>query len=153
MPASLVNGVATPADLLCLHVQVDGVLTDAYSASFRILDESTLPAQQDAAIGMFGGADWAPDLNNPQSKKFVAGYEAAYNSAWHAVAPLLLLLPVLIWLAIRLLPLHIRNDCQIQAQSWLDSGAAKPRLVWGAVLIVSVWLLALLVLAYLLYRA
>jgi branched-chain amino acid transport system substrate-binding protein len=44
------------------------------------VDESTLPAQQDAAVGMFGGADWAPDLDNPQSKKFVAGYEAAYNS-------------------------------------------------------------------------
>jgi branched-chain amino acid transport system substrate-binding protein len=44
------------------------------------VDESTLPAQQDAAVGMFGGADWAPDLNNPQSKKFVAGYEAAYHS-------------------------------------------------------------------------
>ena len=44
------------------------------------VDESTLPAQQDAAVGMFGGADWAPDLKNPQSKKFVAGYEAAYNS-------------------------------------------------------------------------
>src|SRR6478752_3763627 len=43
------------------------------------VDESTLPAQQDAAIGMFGGADWAPNLDNPQSKKFVAGYEAAYN--------------------------------------------------------------------------
>src|SRR6202000_257871 len=44
------------------------------------VDESTLPAQQDAAVGMFGGATWAPDLNNPQSKKFVASYEAAYNS-------------------------------------------------------------------------
>jgi branched-chain amino acid transport system substrate-binding protein len=44
------------------------------------VDESTLPAQQDAAVGMFGGADWAPDLNNPQSKKFVAAYEAAYHS-------------------------------------------------------------------------
>ena len=44
------------------------------------VDESTLPAQQDAAVGMFGGADWAPDLDNPQSKKFVAGYEAAYKS-------------------------------------------------------------------------
>jgi branched-chain amino acid transport system substrate-binding protein len=43
------------------------------------VDESTLPAQQDAAVGMFGGADWAPDLNNPQSKKFVASYESAYN--------------------------------------------------------------------------
>jgi branched-chain amino acid transport system substrate-binding protein len=44
------------------------------------VDESTLPAQQDAAVGMFGGADWAPNLDNPQSKKFVAGYEAAYGS-------------------------------------------------------------------------
>src|SRR6516165_4175028 len=44
------------------------------------VDESTLPAQQDAAVGMFGGADWAPNLDNPQSKKFVASYEAAYNS-------------------------------------------------------------------------
>jgi len=44
------------------------------------VDESTLPAQQDAAVGMFGGANWAPNLDNPQSKKFVAGYEAAYNS-------------------------------------------------------------------------
>ena len=43
------------------------------------VDESTLPVQQDAAVGMFGGADWAPDLNNPQSKKFVASYEAAYH--------------------------------------------------------------------------
>jgi branched-chain amino acid transport system substrate-binding protein len=44
------------------------------------VDESTLPAQQDAAVGMFGGADWAPDLNNSQSKKFVASYEATYNT-------------------------------------------------------------------------
>src|SRR5258705_560695 len=43
------------------------------------VDESTLPAQQDAAVGMFGGANWAPDMDNPQSKKFVAAYEAAYN--------------------------------------------------------------------------
>ena len=44
------------------------------------VDESTLPAQQDAAVGMFGGADWAPNFDNAQSKKFVAGYEAAYNT-------------------------------------------------------------------------
>ena len=43
------------------------------------VDESTLPAQQDAAVGMFGGANWAPNMDNPQNKKFVAGYEAAYN--------------------------------------------------------------------------
>jgi branched-chain amino acid transport system substrate-binding protein len=44
------------------------------------VDESTLPAQQDAAVGMFGGSDWAPDLDNPQNKKFVSEYEATYNS-------------------------------------------------------------------------
>src|SRR6266702_311530 len=43
------------------------------------VDESTLPAQQDAAVGMFGGSNWAPNLDNPQSKKFVSSYEAAYN--------------------------------------------------------------------------
>jgi len=44
------------------------------------VDESTLPAQQDAAVGMFGGANWAPNLDNPQNRKFVSAYEAAYNS-------------------------------------------------------------------------
>ncbi|HEY8382845.1 MAG TPA: ABC transporter substrate-binding protein [Microvirga sp.] len=44
------------------------------------VDESTLPAQQDAAIGMFGGSNWAPNLDTPENKKFVAAYEAAYNA-------------------------------------------------------------------------
>jgi branched-chain amino acid transport system substrate-binding protein len=44
------------------------------------VDESTLPAQQDAAVGMFGGANWAPNLDNPQNRKFVSAYEAAFNS-------------------------------------------------------------------------
>src|SRR5688500_10890816 len=44
------------------------------------VDESTLPAQQDAAIGMFGGMTWAPNTDNPQNKKFVADYEKTYNS-------------------------------------------------------------------------
>src|SRR5258707_14150803 len=44
------------------------------------VDESTLPAQQDAAVGMFGGANWAPDLDNSESKKFFAGFAAPYNT-------------------------------------------------------------------------
>ena len=44
------------------------------------VDESTLPAQQDAALGFFGGANWAPNLDNPQNKKFVAGYEKEFNA-------------------------------------------------------------------------
>ncbi|TCR64966.1 ABC transporter substrate-binding protein [Bosea sp. BK604] len=43
------------------------------------VDESTLPAQQDAAVGLFGGMTWAPNMDNPQTKKFVADYEAAYK--------------------------------------------------------------------------
>jgi branched-chain amino acid transport system substrate-binding protein len=56
-------------------------LTDRipFLSAFTV-DESTLPAQQDAAIGMFGGMTWAPNTDNPQNKKFVAAYEATYNS-------------------------------------------------------------------------
>jgi branched-chain amino acid transport system substrate-binding protein len=44
------------------------------------VDESTLPAQQDAALGFFGGANWTPNLDNPQNKAFVAAYEKEYNA-------------------------------------------------------------------------
>jgi branched-chain amino acid transport system substrate-binding protein len=44
------------------------------------VDESTLPAQQDAALGFFGGANWAPDLDNPQNKAFVDAYLKEYNA-------------------------------------------------------------------------
>ena len=43
-------------------------------------DEGTLPAQQDAAIGLFGALTWAPNMDNQPSKKFVAAYEAAYHA-------------------------------------------------------------------------
>src|SRR4029077_2159950 len=42
-------------------------------------DEATLPALQDGALGIFGALTWAPNTDNPQNKKFVASYEAAYN--------------------------------------------------------------------------
>jgi len=50
-----------------------------FLSSFTV-DESTLPAQQDAAIGFMGGANWAPNLDTPQNKKFVAGYEKEFNA-------------------------------------------------------------------------
>src|SRR5262249_30086312 len=43
-------------------------------------DESPLPAQQDAALGFFGGANWAPDLDTPQNKAFVAAYEKEFGA-------------------------------------------------------------------------
>lgn len=44
------------------------------------VDETTLPAQRDAAAGFLGGANWAPDLDNPQSKAFVAAYEKKFGA-------------------------------------------------------------------------
>ena len=44
------------------------------------VDELTLPAQQEAALGFFGGANWAPNLDKPQNKKFVAGYEKEFGA-------------------------------------------------------------------------
>ena len=44
------------------------------------VDEGTLPAQQDAALGFFGGSNWAPNLDNPENKKFVADFEKDYNA-------------------------------------------------------------------------
>lgn len=43
------------------------------------VDESTLPAQQDAAVGLLGGMTWAPNLDNPVSKAFVAAFEKEFN--------------------------------------------------------------------------
>lgn len=53
--------------------------TVPFLSAFTV-DESTLPAQKEAALGFFGGANWAPDMKNPQNEAFVKAYEAAYNS-------------------------------------------------------------------------
>jgi branched-chain amino acid transport system substrate-binding protein len=44
------------------------------------VDESTLPAQQDAALGFLGGGNWAPNMDNPRSKEFVSAYEKEYGA-------------------------------------------------------------------------
>jgi branched-chain amino acid transport system substrate-binding protein len=43
------------------------------------VDEATLPAQKDAAVGLYGGSNWAPNLDTPQNKKFVDAYEETYG--------------------------------------------------------------------------
>lgn len=58
-----------------------------------------------------------------------------------------LLLPIGIWLAIRLIPAPVLADCRIKAQSWLDNRKPNPRNVLAAVIIVALWL-ALLWLAW-----
>jgi branched-chain amino acid transport system substrate-binding protein len=44
------------------------------------VDEATLPGQKDAALGMYGGANWAPNLDNPQNKAFVDAYLKEYDA-------------------------------------------------------------------------
>ncbi|MGL4967177.1 MAG: ABC transporter substrate-binding protein [Inquilinus sp.] len=43
------------------------------------VDETTLPATKDAALGLFAGAQWAPNLDNPANKAFVAAFEKEYG--------------------------------------------------------------------------
>ena len=45
------------------------------------VDETTLPATKDAALGLFAGAQWAPNLDNAANKAFVAAFEKEYGYA------------------------------------------------------------------------
>lgn len=56
-----------------------GLANIPFLSAFTV-DESTLPAQKEAALGFFGGANWAPDMKNPQSEAFVKAYEAEFKA-------------------------------------------------------------------------
>lgn len=43
------------------------------------VDESTLPAEGDAAIGFYSGTNWAPNMDNAASRAFVSAFEAKYH--------------------------------------------------------------------------
>lgn len=43
------------------------------------VDESTLPAEGDAAIGFYSGTNWAPNMDNPANKAFVAAFEKKFG--------------------------------------------------------------------------
>lgn len=51
-----------------------------------------------------------------------------------------LLLPSLIWLAVRLLPVHVVGDCRAEAERWMAERQAKPTSYAGAVLVVLIWI-------------
>ena len=51
-----------------------------------------------------------------------------------------LLLPGLIWLAVRMLPASVLADCREQADAWIATKGEKPRSRAGAVLIVLIWI-------------
>jgi uncharacterized membrane protein YkvA (DUF1232 family) len=51
-----------------------------------------------------------------------------------------LLLPVLIWLTIKLLPADVVAECRLRADEWMREKGAKPRSRLGAILIVAIWI-------------
>lgn len=51
-----------------------------------------------------------------------------------------LLLPVLIWLTIKLLPADVVAECRLCADEWMREKGAKPRSRLGAILIVAIWI-------------
>jgi branched-chain amino acid transport system substrate-binding protein len=65
-----------------------GLANIPFLSAFTV-DESTLPAQGEAAEGFFASSNWAPDFDNARSRTFVKDFEAAYgyipgNYAMHA---------------------------------------------------------------------
>ena len=51
-----------------------------------------------------------------------------------------ILLPGLIWFAIRLLPPDVLADCRGEADEWMQANGSKPSSKAGAILIVLLWL-------------
>jgi uncharacterized membrane protein YkvA (DUF1232 family) len=50
-----------------------------------------------------------------------------------------LLLPAMVWLAVRCLPDVVKEECQGQAQAWIQTHDAKPVSRWGIVWVLSMW--------------
>lgn len=53
-----------------------------------------------------------------------------------------ILLPCLIWLAIKLIPTHVLGESRIKANQWIDHEGQQPRSTLGAIGIVIIWLSA-----------
>jgi branched-chain amino acid transport system substrate-binding protein len=54
-------------------------LADIPFLSTFTVDEATLPAQGEAALGFFSAAPWAPNMDNEQNRRFVRDFEAQHN--------------------------------------------------------------------------
>jgi branched-chain amino acid transport system substrate-binding protein len=55
-----------------------GLQNIPFLSTFTV-DEATLPAQGEAALGFFSGANWAPNMENEQNRRFVRDMEAQFN--------------------------------------------------------------------------
>lgn len=77
---------------------------------------------------------------------FVVGYALSPIDLIPDFIPILgyvddvLLLPVLIWLAVRMIPESTLLECRLQADEWMQKSGTKPTSRVGAVVIVSLWI-------------
>jgi uncharacterized membrane protein YkvA (DUF1232 family) len=50
-----------------------------------------------------------------------------------------ILLPGLIWMAVRMLPADVLTECRQQVEDWMTQAGKKPRSVVGGVAVVAIW--------------
>jgi branched-chain amino acid transport system substrate-binding protein len=55
-----------------------GLAETPFLSTFTV-DEATLPAQQDAAVGFYSASTWAPNLDNARNRRFVTDFEAGHG--------------------------------------------------------------------------
>jgi len=51
----------------------------------------------------------------------------------------LILVPILVWIAKRMLPVEVLSDSRRRAEAWTLSGRDGPRIRWGIALILTAW--------------
>lgn len=54
----------------------------------------------------------------------------------------IILLPVAIWLTLKLVPVAVTTECRTQAQAWLDAHRPKPRNYVAAAVFIALWIVA-----------
>ena len=55
-----------------------GLANIPFLSTFTV-DEATLPAQGEAALGFYAAASWAPNMDNPANQAFVRDFEGSFN--------------------------------------------------------------------------
>nr|WP_034381023.1 YkvA family protein [Herbaspirillum sp. CF444] len=51
-----------------------------------------------------------------------------------------LLVPALIWIAVKLIPKNVLEECRAQASEWIEKDNKKPRSYIGAIAIIIIWI-------------
>jgi uncharacterized membrane protein YkvA (DUF1232 family) len=53
----------------------------------------------------------------------------------------LILIPIGLWMLLRLVPEQVLSDCRGKADEWLASGSTKPRSFLGAAIVILIWIM------------